>query len=135
MNYCVDGHQFPNEESDLLGDGKHPPFRVFNIAAQDYEPGTYPTRKAAQEVADRLNGAIDTVFIIRGAMGPEPHEGHNEGDLEWQFSDGPAGARGSSEDFASLIEGLEAFPNHAFNIDEADFTPHERRIFDYVTQA
>jgi hypothetical protein len=56
--YCVDGHEFPNEDSGLIGDGQFPPFRVFNIEAQDYEPGTYPTRAEAQVEADRLNGTV-----------------------------------------------------------------------------
>lgn len=53
--YVVDGHEFPNDESSLLGDGGFPPFVVFDVEAQDNLPGTYATREAAQEVADRLN--------------------------------------------------------------------------------
>ena len=69
------------------------------------------------------------IFIVKGAMGPEPHEGHKEGDLEWQFSDGPSGKRGSSDDFADLRDGLEAHRGCAFNIDEADFTEAEHQVF------
>lgn len=46
---CVDGHEFANAESNLAGDGQFPPFRVFDVEAQDYLPGTFPTRIAAEE--------------------------------------------------------------------------------------
>lgn len=45
--YCVDGHEFDNEESNLAGDGRYAPFRVFDIAAQDYVGPTYSTTDAA----------------------------------------------------------------------------------------
>lgn len=54
--YCVDGHEFDDPDSAFAGDGAFPPFRVFDIPAQDYLPGSHPTRAAAQAVADRLNG-------------------------------------------------------------------------------
>lgn len=55
VRYCVDGHEFENEESGFIGDGRYPPFVVFDIEAQDNLPGTYATREDAQVVADRLN--------------------------------------------------------------------------------
>lgn len=55
VRFCVDGHEFENEESDMLGDGEFAPFMVFDIEKQDYCAGTYETRLAAQKVADALN--------------------------------------------------------------------------------
>ncbi|WP_425902475.1 hypothetical protein [Agrobacterium radiobacter] len=46
--FCVDGHEFENEESALAGDGEFAPFRIFDIENQDYLPGTYPTREEAE---------------------------------------------------------------------------------------
>lgn len=48
IKYCVDGHEFPEEESNLAGDGEFAPFRIFDIEAQDYLPGTYETRGGAE---------------------------------------------------------------------------------------
>lgn len=45
---CVDGHEFADRESNLTGDGKFAPFRIFDTDAQDYLPGEYPTRAAAE---------------------------------------------------------------------------------------
>lgn len=53
--YCVDGHQFDNPESDLLGDGGFAPFYVFDIAAQAYLPYQFATRADAEPVAAYLN--------------------------------------------------------------------------------
>ena len=54
-NLSVDGHEFPDSDypdgindSALLGDGQFPPFRIFDADAQDYLPGTYPTREEAE---------------------------------------------------------------------------------------
>lgn len=56
IRFCVDGLEWADDdEAPLAGDGEFPPFRVFDIPAQDYVPGTYPTREAAQAVADYLN--------------------------------------------------------------------------------
>lgn len=78
-----------------------------------------------------------TVWIVKGGTMGEHGAFPDvpEGTIEWQMSDGPAGQRSSSSDFISLIEALEAFKGYEFNIDDADFTPAERRIFDHVTQA
>lgn len=54
------------------------------------------------------------VYIVRGEMTEDGAEAYSEGsettykagDVEWQFSDGPPGDRGSSADFATLEEGL-----------------------------
>lgn len=53
--YCVDGHEFENAESNLLGDGAFPPFGVFDIWAQDYVLPWYPTRESAEAIAKTLN--------------------------------------------------------------------------------
>jgi len=52
--YVIDGHQFPNEESDLLGDGRFPPFGIFDTEKQDYVKPFHATRKAAEEALKRL---------------------------------------------------------------------------------
>jgi hypothetical protein len=48
IKFCVDGHEFENEESALAGDGRFAPFRIFDIKNQDYLPGTYQTREEAE---------------------------------------------------------------------------------------
>jgi hypothetical protein len=55
IRFVVDGHEFPNEESSLLGDGEYPPFWVFDVEEQEYLGVNHLTRAAAQEVADRVN--------------------------------------------------------------------------------
>lgn len=52
------------------------------------------------------------------------------GKTEWNFSDGPSGARGSSSDYCDLLQGLRRNLTAEFNTDEADFTPDEQAIFD-----
>lgn len=54
--FVVDGHEFPNEESNLAGDGRHAPFYVFDSDAQDYVGGPYDTRELAQRAARKLVG-------------------------------------------------------------------------------
>jgi hypothetical protein len=56
-HYVVDGHEFPEPESNLTGDGKHAPFYVFRVDTQAYLPGAYATRHQAEAVADTLNSA------------------------------------------------------------------------------
>ena len=53
--YVVDGHEFNDPESSLLGDGNFPPFYVFDQTMQKNESGKYQTREEAQSVADALN--------------------------------------------------------------------------------
>jgi hypothetical protein len=56
IKYSVDGHEFENEESNLAGDGQFPPFRIFDINAQDYLPGIYASRADAELICGMLNG-------------------------------------------------------------------------------
>ena len=53
---------------------------------------------------------MKTYHIVRGAVtDAEAYDGHARvGDPEWQFSDGPPGERGFSDDFLSLEAGLIA---------------------------
>lgn len=64
----------------------------------------------------------DPIYIVKGEVTDlDAYEAENAermatgramvalGDPEWQFSDGPPGARGSSDDFIDLIEGLRAY--------------------------
>ncbi len=54
VRYCVDGHEFPNEDSEMLGEGAYPPFLIFDIEAQDYLPHPYPSRNEAESELRRL---------------------------------------------------------------------------------
>lgn len=53
--YVVDGHEFENADSNLMGDGTFPPFLIFNTDAQDHLPQTYQTRGAAEAALLKLN--------------------------------------------------------------------------------
>lgn len=55
MRYCVDGTEFPDEDSEMLGDGGFPPFMIFDTTAQEYTPEKFKTRGAAQLVCDSYN--------------------------------------------------------------------------------
>lgn len=47
------------------------------------------------------------VWVYKGEVtDPEAHGGGKVGHAEWQFSDGPVGQRGYSQDYLSLAEGL-----------------------------
>lgn len=52
--YCVDGHEYPNEESCLAGDGQYKPFRIFDTDAQDYLPGVFDTREEAEAALAKM---------------------------------------------------------------------------------
>jgi hypothetical protein len=53
-DYCVDGHEFENADSEMLGDGNFPPFVVFNISKQENEPGEFATREDAEAAMVRI---------------------------------------------------------------------------------
>lgn len=52
----VDGHEFPDEESELSGDGQYAPFYIFDTDAQDYLPGTYESREEAEAALSSMEG-------------------------------------------------------------------------------
>jgi hypothetical protein len=54
MRYVIDGHEFANEESDMLGDGTFPPFGIFDVEAQDYVLPFYQSRAAAEQALAAL---------------------------------------------------------------------------------
>lgn len=56
--YVVDGLEFPNLDSNYMGDGAYPPFRVFDVEKQLYISGLYPTRQLAQAHTDELNKGV-----------------------------------------------------------------------------
>lgn len=51
---------------------------------------------------------MQEIWIVKGEVtDPDAYDGKAKvGDVEWQFSDGPPGERGSSSDFLTLEEGL-----------------------------
>lgn len=54
--HIVDGHETANEESPFMGDGKFPPFVIFDVDEQRNLFGAYQTREDAEKVAAVLNG-------------------------------------------------------------------------------
>lgn len=49
----------------------------------------------------------DIIYIVEGRVTClDAHPDANIGDVEWQFSDGPPGERGSSADYIDLERGL-----------------------------
>lgn len=57
MRYLVDAREFPNPESDLVIDGKYPPFYIFDILKQVHLKGWHRTYEKAKKRADKLNKA------------------------------------------------------------------------------
>lgn len=55
FKFCVDGHEFPDEESSLLGDGMFPPFRIFDVDKQDYVGQSFNIREDAELFCQDLN--------------------------------------------------------------------------------
>ena len=48
------------------------------------------------------------IWIVKGRVTcTDAHPTAKLGDVEWQFSDGPPGERGSSTDYTDLEEGLQ----------------------------
>lgn len=52
--FYVEGHMFPNPESDLAPDGPHGPFYVFDVEGQRHRGGPYATRAEALEALERV---------------------------------------------------------------------------------
>ena len=65
-SFCVDGHEYDDPESNMLGDGQWAPFRVFDINAQGYLPGEYNTRQEAEEamVAHAISVSGDEGTVV-----------------------------------------------------------------------
>ncbi len=53
--YIVDGHEFRDDESSCLSDGRYPPFVVFDVDLQENLPGEFGTRAVAEKVAALKN--------------------------------------------------------------------------------
>lgn len=51
---CVDGHTYPDPESDCAGDGQFPPFAVFDVDAQENLLPYYLTRAQAENAMRRI---------------------------------------------------------------------------------
>ncbi|MCG7629029.1 hypothetical protein MHM88_14555 [Epibacterium sp. MM17-32] len=66
------------------------------------------------------------IWIVQGVVtDPDAHNGRAHiGDTEWQFSDGPAGQRGSSADYLSLEEGMREHPGCIFHFDPEPQNSH-----------
>ena len=58
-----------------------------------------------------VNQPKGEIWLVRGQTSGNI-ENQPGGLVEWQFSDGPAGERGSSDDFTSLEEGLAAYSGY-----------------------
>lgn len=55
------------------------------------------------------------IWIVKGRVtDTDAHPTAKLGDVEWQFSDGPPGQRGTSSDYLSLEEGLRAHSGAVF---------------------
>lgn len=50
----VEGHETADPDSNLLPEGLSPPFRIFDVEAQDYLPGTYTDRKIAEALCREI---------------------------------------------------------------------------------
>ena len=56
------------------------------------------------------------IWIVKGRVtDTDAHPAAKLGDVEWQFSDGPPGKRGSSADYLSLEEGLRDHTGAVFH--------------------
>jgi hypothetical protein len=53
--FIVDGHEFEDPESCLLGDGMHPPFMIFDQEEQRYIPARFSLRFEAETIARLIN--------------------------------------------------------------------------------
>jgi hypothetical protein len=54
INLVVDGHEFADSESNWAGDGKYPPFAVFDVDFQTNLLPYYATRKQAEQAMLRI---------------------------------------------------------------------------------
>lgn len=56
-NLSVDGHESESPNAALDSSGRFPPFHIFDSDAQDWLPGSYPTREAAEQALARMESA------------------------------------------------------------------------------
>jgi hypothetical protein len=56
----IDGHEFDDEDSNLLGDGDFPPFAVFSTGQQEYVETGFSSRADAKKWA-RDHGYVVTI--------------------------------------------------------------------------
>jgi len=76
-----------------------------------------------------LNTDTKEIWVFSGVVtDPEAHgkAGVSEGDTEWQFSDGPSGTQGASEDFIDLAEGLKAYSGYVIHWEDTKPKPDPR---------
>lgn len=52
--FVVDGHEHSNIDSNWVGDGQYPPFRIFDTAKQRYVGPEYRTRVAAEAALRKM---------------------------------------------------------------------------------
>jgi hypothetical protein len=71
--FCVDGHEFPDSESNWMGDGQYPPFAVFDIVEQKNLLPYYLTRKQAEQAMDKL---IESMKMSTTTKKPEWSAAH-----------------------------------------------------------
>lgn len=57
--YVVDGHEFDDEDSALLGDGQFAPFRVFDTVAQQHLALKFGTREDAEAFVEAVTSGTD----------------------------------------------------------------------------
>jgi len=70
---------------------------------------------------DEVKIKMGEFWIVKGQVTcTDAHPTANIGDVEWQFSDGPAGERGSSADYLSLEEGLKYHSGAILHWDEGN---------------
>lgn len=62
--YTVDGHEFRDEDSAFTGDGKYPPFVVFDVDRQENLPGEYGTRSEADHAATIKNAQMSRSVVL-----------------------------------------------------------------------
>lgn len=89
--------------------------------------------EARADRADRDN----VVYVVEGAVtDPESYDYEVPiGTPEWQFSDGPAGARGSSADYIDLMQGLRehAGKKLVFEFSKPEWPVYEVTLWEKVT--
>jgi len=77
------------------------------------------------------------VWIFRGCISGNLEEQSHlpAGTAEFQFSDGPDGRQGASNDYVDLWQGLNAYAGHEFDTADARFTPTEQGVYDRFVAA